>query len=288
MKHFYLLLITMVCGVNLLRAQDCYIIEAYDGAVEYKTISSPQWEPIRKGVTLLSADSIRIHKKGSIRITYRNQDYTIDSPFYASVSDVVDHKRSEQSKRFSHRGFLKEIRSGKKSPFRISVDGISEKRELDSNIQALAKQLIWIAAQVNKGRQSPQIEGITCQKHVLKNGELKFEIANNSQRDYYVNILHINKRTKKVSLCYVIMPDIKANACILIPSGFLINDLGISFPNSQDDEYVLIAMKDPYDSYGLDNELASGAYNIDNPQEIDCDILYMYLNDHKEENKEGK
>lgn len=190
-----------------------------------------------------------------------------------------EQQRIERSKHFTAKGLIREIGSGKTEGFQMRQVGAGDTRTAGSDAKAvdydaMAETLAWIGGQVCSGAKSPKLKGITFKRIEQPNGELDFEFANHTALDYHINVLHVHKRAKMVSLCYVIVPDVKANACPITPSGFCSCGMDIYFPNSEDDVYVLVAIEEPYDSYALDNELPY--YRTDKAQRKDVSIQYTW------------
>lgn len=146
-------------------------------------------------------------------------------------------------------------------------------QDFDS-LNMLVDQLVWIGSQACANKKSPHVKGLTFRQKKQANGEWDFEFVNNTDKNYHINVLHINKRTNALSLCYVITPEIKKNACPMTPKGYCTYALNINFPNSKDDVYVLIALDKPYDSFALDNEL--NLRSITEAKQINTDIKYQW------------
>ena len=282
MKKILLILLCFISGWSAIHAKEEYIIEGYGGSVKYKKENSKEWRSVSNNLILFVGDLICLEKGGYVTIGDRHTSYNFSSPCTSEIKKLVQDKRNEQSKQFTTISFLQEIGANKKktSPFQMKQVGIGgprggvDKTKTDTiDYERLSQTLAKVGALACSKKKSPKIKGIAFNKIITDEG-LCFEYSNSSGYDYYINVLHVNKRTKKISLCYVIMKDVKEQACPITPNGFTSCNREIYFPNTEDDVYVLIALDYPYDSYVLDNELFY--YPIDTVCEDDVYIKYMW------------
>ena len=273
MMNRIILLAIFLVGCVTMYAQSNYQIIAYKGAVEYRT-ASVDWRPVQSNLTLRSIDSIRIHKSASVEINYRNENYLFTLPCTDNMYSLLRQGRTARTSHFSMAGVLKEINSGKKEPVRMLQVGAGEARgTLSEDYDLIADQLVWIGSQAAHGTEISPIEGIVLNQIVHVDNKVEFELINNTDRDYCMNVLHINKRTRTLSLCYVITDDIKKEACLVTPRGYKTCGMDIYFPNTEDDLYVLVALDSPYNSMVLDEELSYRRIS-ENTQNVDSKILY--------------
>ena len=276
MKRYLLFILCIMCwaGIN---AQSYFFVEA-GGDVQYQKTSSPQWHAFSQGSTLVltGTDSICINNGGYVKIDDGNTSYYFTSACKSTPNVMVRHKKTEQAKNFSTNGLNKEINSDTTEPLSMKQVGAGKVRSLDSNpydYDLLSDQLKWVATLVYSGANSLEVDGLTLIKRKLDDGQIDFELKNKTYTDYYINVLHINKRTHRISLCYVIPREVKHSACLMTPSGYCTYNMGIHFPDTQDDVYVLIAFKDPYDSDKLDSKL--GLFDTV-PHISQTDIPFLY------------
>ena len=203
--------------------------------------------------------------------------YSSFRPGKVSVLTMVNDAKNEKSRNIS-KGVNREIKTGKTQlmEYSMRVVGVGTRAVQSSDtIEMYADQLIWIGARAISMAQNPSIKGITYQRILTESGEVEFEMENQTDKDYYMNVLHINKREKKLSLCYVITSQVKPNTCLVTPSGYKSCSLGVSFPNTADDVYVLVVFDKPYDSEALDNELYYRQITP-NAKKIDAGIQYCW------------
>ena len=273
MKNRIISLAIFLGGCITMYAQSNYQIVTHKGVVEYRTTCS-DWRLIQDNLTLGSIDSIRIHKSASVEINYRNENYQFTSPCTDNMYSLLKQGRVVRTSHFSIAGVLKEINSGKTEPIKMLQVGAGETRgNLVEDYDRLADQLEWIGSMVAYGRVTPSAEGIALNQIVHAENKVEFELINNTNRDYCMNVIHVNKQTRTLSLCYVIMDDVKTEACLITPQGYKTCGMDIYFPNSEDDLYVLIALDSPYNSMALDEELSYRRISEEN-KNVDTEILY--------------
>ena len=311
MKRIMILTLCAICGWAALQAQ--YNIDYCSGNVKFKTNGSETWQKAEVDISLQDNDILWLHKGCSVRVEVAEQgNYKV-----YHLSDAEQHTMSQWIAQAKKKNSLL-VMKGLNTKFNTGMTqtmahtmailgGISRGFSLDESepmdtlssydYKTLAEQLAWIGAQACSGAESPVVNGIAfIRKPVGK--ELEFEFYNQTDKNYYMNILHVNKRTGLTSLCYVIIPEEpkkedvsnapdvtsmfdvvetpnnEANSCPITPSGFSTCFMEMYFPNTSDDVYVLVAMDKPYDTYELDNELYN--HPIDKAQNSNIDIKYMW------------
>jgi len=277
MKRFSSLCLLLLIGWGVALAQYEYMIEACGGKVEYKKHESKEWHSLVKNMILTTMDSVRILKGGYLLVEYGNTPYRFTDPCAATIYELVNEKKNERAKHFTTKGLLKEIGTNKEQPLQMKQVGLGSKRGTVGSMldyEALADTLSWIGLQACSGKESHIIQGVVFRKHKISEGELEFEFDNRTSKDYYINILHVNKRTERLSLCYVITSDVKEGACLITPSGFCSYAMDIFFPDTPDDVYILFALDYPYDSNALDTELMF--HSINRVKNMDIDLKYMW------------
>ena len=222
MKRIFCFALCLLGGWSLSMAQSDYKVKACDGNVTYKPIHGTEWRAVTVNQVLTSTDSVRIQSSGSVRIHYGDWVYSMSSPGKTTVYDIVTTQRAERANHFTTKGLLREIGTDETQPFQMAQVGAGGARGTGKDIdyEALADQLTWIGAQACTGNKSPIVKGVTFRRNKLSNGDWEFEFENKSGKELYINILHVNKRDKTLSLCYVITPEIKQNAYPMTPSGF--------------------------------------------------------------------
>ena len=286
MKKVLFVALCLLCSWSTMYAQYEYTVETFGGDVLYKTYALSQWKTLQPKLILSTDDSIWVKKGGFARIEYGNCPYEFTTPCISTVGELVKNKRIERSKHFSTKGLLKEIGSDNTQPFQMKQVGAGKMLQVGSggtrgnlvidliNYEALADTLTQIGALACAGEKSPKVKGLVLVRHKPNKDEVGFDLENHTDKDYHMNVLHINKRTNKISLCYVVSSYVKENACPITPSGFCSCDMDIFFPDTKDDIYVLIALDYPYDSQKLDEELFF--HQINEVKNMDVRIKYTW------------
>lgn len=278
MKRILSILLCLTTGWICAQAQTKYRVGSFKGDVQYKQRgSAPSWKTVELDLILEAPDSISLAEGSMIRIidTERNRIYNSRGAVKEPVYKIVNEAKNSLAARIL-RGMNISLRGDKRDTIAHSMKvlGAGTRGEQAIDYDELAEQLAWIGAQACSGAKSPKLDGITLKRYKLSGGELDFEFENRTEQDYHINVLHVNKRTHSLSLCYVITPEIKANACPITPSGFCSCAMDVYFPDTTDDVYILIALKEPYDSNALDNELMY--HRTDKAKKTKTDILYMW------------
>ena len=283
----------ILCGCFVLQthAKTSYRIYAVKGKVMVKTNDAPKWKRAEMDLPLQAMDSVRIHNGETIRIVSELQHniYTADEPGVFSILDCVDKAKSKNSRHVS-RGVIQEIKTGRKETMAsylnthsMNVSGVGTRETIipvstsnpysNERLEQLANTFAWIGARACSGEESPLIEGVSFIRNKI-DGEWSFEFVNNSDKDYYINVLHINKRTNIVSLCYVITSDDEVTSCPMTPSGYSACVMDVYYPDTPEDVYVLVATENWFDTEAMDNELIY--HPIHKAQESVDNVQYMW------------
>lgn len=284
MKRILFIALCILCGLHMAQAQ--YRIYSVKGNVQYKTAANnAKWTDAEKEVLLADADLLKISKGGIVCVEYipRHQLYRGSDSGVMTVAQLVNIAKLENARRIA-KSLNREISSGNKQPMKLSMDVLGAgTRAFDPlsiqgqsyTIEELAEQLAWIGAQACSGAESPHVEGLKLTRFDLGD-VLDFEFYNNTEKDYHMNVLHVNKLLRSVSLCYVVTPEVEEYSCPVTPSGFCTCAMDMLFPNTDNDVYVLIAIEKPYDSYTLDNELQKHPIDAAKQQNIEIQYTWQY------------
>ena len=279
MKRVFFIILCLIGGWISIQAQAKYRVNSYEGEVQYKQRGqNSSWQAVKLDMVLESLDSLRVGKESEIHVVdiVRNKRYTFDRKANDAIYQLVNDAKNDLALRIL-RSLNISLASGKPDTLKHTMGLLGAgSRGHGSKIDYydMAEQLAWIGAQACSGEKSPKIEGITLKRHKLSGGELDFEFENRTDKDYHINVLHVNKRTHAISLCYVITQEIAANSCPITPSGFCSCAMDVYFPDTQDDVYVLFATVEPYDTEILDNELEY--HHTNTTKKTHSDIQYMW------------
>ncbi|MBO4518922.1 MAG: hypothetical protein J5704_02660 [Paludibacteraceae bacterium] len=282
MKRILSIALCLLCGWFIAQAQ--YRIFSCSGKIQYKTASSTsKWAPAEKNVLLADADLLKLTNGSVVCVEYipRHQLYRWKQTGTLSVEQLVEKAKQENARHIA-KSLNRDISSGNKQPMTLSMDILGagtrafnpfSTEEGSYTMEELAEELAWIGAKACSGAESPKVEGLVLTRFDFGD-VLDFEFSNATDKDYHMNVLHVNKSTKSASLCYVVTPEVEEYSCPVTPSGFCTCAMDLLFPNTEDDIYVLVALENPYDSYALDNELKK--YSIDNAKEHNINIQYIW------------
>ena len=277
MKRF-LFTLSALCLLCPLQAQ--YRLYAYKGAVEFKskTAGVTDWTRVQENMNLSSSDSLRIPKGGSVRIEHvkPHNIYTTFKEGAASVFSIIEKAKSENARHICS-GLNKEMATGRTTTMemrQMTVLGASSRSTgEEDNTERMAESFAWIGALVCSGSRADKEEGLHLQKH-FDGDEWTFEMENATDKDYYLNVIHINKQTNTVSLCYVLTMETGQDSCPLTKSGYSTYIPYLLFPNTEDDVYVLVATEEAYDSFAVNNELSF--LSVDKAQAPSLTIKYTW------------
>ena len=281
MKRILFLLLCAAVGIASLQAQVRYRIYAHTGTVEYKAkAAGAQWQTVQDGMEVAILDTLRLKKGATVRVEHveRHMIYNSLQTGTMSVYALIREAKNDNARRVTTR-VNKELASGNIKPvdqYAMNVLGAGSRGVIQSrdSIEHLADMFAWIGAQACSGAQSPTIEGVTFTKNKVWD-EWDFQYENHTDKDYSMNVLHINKLTGAVSLCYVVTPDVgEVTMCPVVPGGYCQCGTEVFFPNTPNDVYVLVATEMDFDAYVLDNELPY--HPISKAKKTDFDIQYMW------------
>lgn len=277
------ILLLLVCSAGLWCAAEAqYRIYAYEGSVFYKMRSADKtasWSKVQNNLLLETLDSLRICKGGSIRLEYirTHMIYTAAKSGTWSVNALVEDAKNENARHIG-KAVSREIMSGSSAtipmlPMATFGSGSREIMMSSDSLELLADMFAWIGTQACSQASDPKAEGLALIKRQVGD-EWDFGIENATRTDYYINVVHIHQRTQTASLCYVVTPDVASEGCLFLPAGNRVETLGILFPNTEEDSYVLVATERAYDTYALDNELIY--HPIDDAKSARIPVVYQW------------
>lgn len=278
-RLLFLLLCAGLCAA--LHAQ--FRVYSFNGQIKYKSRTADTygpWTSVRNDLSLTTLDSLWIPEGASIRIedVRPHVIYNSSQTGRMYVYDIVRQAKKGNAMRIT-KAMNVEIASGKKTTMNehmMSVIGSGSRACILNNdtIEMLAEMFAWIGAQACTKAKSPTVAGIVFKRYRVGD-DWDFEFQNRTDKDYHINIVHVNKRTNTASLCYVVTDEIAAEKCPLTPSGFSTCALEVFFPNSEQDVYVLVATEFSYDTEALDNELIY--HPVDKARPANLDVKYTWL-----------
>lgn len=253
-----------------------YSIYEWEGDVLYKGEKDNQWKPVVKGVKLIISDSIRISKGSYVWLVDQDRHEKIKSlsDGVLSIGNIVEKAHNADSKNIlaGIHDELKKKNMMNNNPCSMTVKGATLREISGSNsIKMLARNFAWIGKLAVERRLNHPTEGFVLHKREVS-GELSFAIENSTMEKYCVNVLHINKETGIISLCFVISRADSSYINILPNCCYAFSRL--TFPNTENDVYVLVATTEPYNSEALDDELYYHKISAAKAEDEKINILY--------------
>ena len=280
MKRIFLLLYCAVCIGSAVQAQDLYSIYKFSGKVEYKqALSDTPWQPVVKGTELRSIDSIRFADGASVQVMHNRTRklYVSKKACEMNIYHFIKKVMEDDASRIND-GMLTDMHDGSKKKIDVHqmkmLGATTRSIQSGDTLKRMAEMFAWIGAQACSGKQTPKQEGLTFRKKEAF-GEWDFIYENNTGKNYFMNVLHVNKLTGNVSLCYVTTSKGNGTAsCPIVPTGYCQCGLDIYFPASENDVYVMVATELEYDTQEMDIELAR--HPIDKAKNTNIDIKYLW------------
>lgn len=265
-----------------------YDIYEWQGDVMYKNAKDNRWMPAAKGVTLVISDSLRIGAKGSVCLVDKDRHEKIKSLSEGrlTVAQIIDQARKADSKSILAAIYdeLAKKQLENNNPCPMTTKGAAARDINDHHsLKPLAKTFAWIGKQAADSTLPTTHNGLVLRKNNIRD-EWTFTIENNTTEEYCVNVLHVNRTTGIVSLCFVLAQSdssfiiapphcqyaftSKQSTLNTQPSTLL------SFPSTADDIYVLVATTDPYDTEAMNDELYYHTIHSARPEDSTIPVLY--------------
>ena len=256
-----------------------YSIYEWKGEVQYKLDGEKQWLPAAKNIQLTIVDSVRIGKNSYIRIVdqARNNSIRSLSEGVFTINHILTEAAAADSKSIIA-SINHELANKKMSAYRpssMSAQG-AKMRDIISSTDIPAKK-IWansfasIGNQAANGQLKKPTQELILHKKDCEDG-ITFAMENSTEKDYYVNVLHVNRLTGIASLCFIIEESNVDTHSIMLPHGCCYTFSDIVFPNTEDDYYILVATEVQYDTKEVNDELLY--HNIHNASDSKLIILY--------------
>ena len=250
MKKTLFLLTLCLIGMHA-TAQKPYAIYDWTCQASIKEYKGDQWSPIRKDQAVSGLDSIQIAEKGTLRVidTRTNLIYRSTKTGKMRILNLINDAKSQNSRTLSavNQELLKSAKSATGTPT-MQVVGATTRGDDERGVEdSIAATLGWIAKQAYEEGMLPNASDLILRCHVIPEG-VYFEMENQSDRGYYVNVLHINRQTRKMNLCYIIDPAQAPDAPFL----FLPKDQSVQLKelvfdrNQANDIYLLVGTEDAY------------------------------------------
>lgn len=259
MKQLFFVLL-LCTGVICVHAElKYYSIYQWSGDVQYKRDMDGHWRIAETGVNLTISDSIFIGKDGAMMLEdlQFNNRITAHSKGKMDVMKVID-EASDANSESIFASIIKELKrknQEKNRPCDMKIPAVIHRmvEPSESDIQdMIVNSFLWVGKQAVSRYLRNYKNDFILHKSDYDN-DISFAIENKTNNTYCVNVLHINRKTGIVSLCYVLNSSLAKY--INLPPQCTYNFFSLTFPKTKDDIYVLVATEYAYDSESINNEL---------------------------------
>ncbi len=242
-----------LCAVGaIVFAQKPYNVYDWSGDVQIKEYKTSQWLPVQKSQAISGLDSVDVDKKGYLRIldTRSNLIYKSTSTGKMRMFTIINAARKQNSHSLAavNHELMKGAHSSSNTPTMQIAGATTRCSDEDvSHIDSITSTLAWLAKMAYSNQLANHNYELIMKRHDVPEGAF-FEIKNTSKRGYYVNVLHIDKQTQKVNLCYIIeQAEEPETPFLYLPQGQTIRLQNLMF-NIDDtrDIFILVGTEDQY------------------------------------------
>lgn len=245
-----------------------YVISNIHGNVFYKSQDSLLWDTLMRWQSVKSFDSVYIKDTPGwvdVRDILSNQPpYRSQQNGKMTIFNIVDADKKKQLS-FLHailKRFYDNLKSQKIVTPSMNTIGAEEAKGTSTQNDEIADAFMRIARRVliyNEDSNQSLLYMSAIQSTNYDTEYSYFVLNNQDTCDYYVNILHLNKRTKKVNLCYIPNNILDGESSIDLPIIYLpsktkLNIEGIFFKTgTREDVYIMVGTQ----VYFLPNNIQS-------------------------------
>lgn len=229
-----------------------YVVYDWFGQVHIKAYRGQEWFPVQKNQPASIQDSVNIGEDGTLRILDRktNLIYRSTTTGQMRLYAIVSEARKQDSHILAAvcRDVLNGAHRSADAPSMQVVGVTTRQTSDDSSMEdSIVSTFGWLACRVYNGELINNAAELILKSHAVADG-IWFEMQNQSEKGYFVNVLHLNKKTKKVSLCYIIEQAQEPDApYIYLPAGTTMRLEKLIFKtDSEEDKYILVGTEDAY------------------------------------------
>ena len=241
-----------LCAIGaIVFAQKPYNVYDWSGGVQIKEYKTSQWSPVQKNKAISGLDSVDVDKKGYLRIidTRSNLIYKSTSTGKMRILTIINDAKKQNSHTLAavNQELMKGAHSSSNTPTMQIAGATTRGNEDGELIDSISSTLAWLAKMTYRNQLSNHSSEVILKRHDVPEGTF-FEIKNSSDRGYYVNVLHFNKQTQKVNLCYIIEQAEEPDTPFLyLPQGQTMQLQNLMF-NIDDtrDIFILVGTEDQY------------------------------------------
>ena len=241
-----------LCAIGaIVFAQKPYNVYDWSGGVQIKEHKTSQWSPVQKNKAVSGLDSVNVDKKGYLRIidSRSNLIYKSMSTGKMRMLTIINDAKKQNSHTLAavNQELMKGAHSSSNTPT-MQIAGATTRGDEDGElIDSISSTLAWLAKMTYRNQLSNHSSEVILKRHDVPEGTF-FEIKNTSTKGYYVNILHLDKQTQKVNLCYIIEQAEEPDAPFLyLPQGETMQLQNLMFNiDKTKDIFILVATEDQY------------------------------------------
>lgn len=259
MKRVNIFLLLCLVSIVVL-AQKPYTIYDWSGQVRIKEYKGQQWLPVEKGKPVSGVDSVDIAKKGTLRIidNRSNLIYKSLNTGKMRVLAIINEAKNQHSRTLAavNQELLNGAKGASSAPTMQVAGATTRSDDIDKRMDSIVSTFGWIANKAYKNELTNNSSYLILKSHTTKDG-VYFEMQNSSDNGYYVNVLRLNKQTRKINLCYIIeQSQISDAPYIFLPKNKAIQIAEIVFcANPSDDIFILVGTEDPFIPEEMQNAL---------------------------------
>lgn len=231
-------------------AQKPYTIYDWTGKASIKEYKTTQWSPVKKNQAVSGLDSVSIDKNSTLRIidTRSNLIYKSTKTGKIRILTIINDAKNQNSRTLSavNQELLNGAKGSSGAPSMQVVGATSRGSDDEALIDSIASTFGWVAKNAFNGNLVHNSSDLILKCNTLPEG-VYFEMQNNSGKGYYVNVLHLNKQTKTMNLCYIIEQSQEPDApFIFLPQGESVKLNNFIFNRSQSDIFILVGTEGQY------------------------------------------
>lgn len=250
MKKISLILALSILSITVV-AQKPYTIHDWKGNVLIKEYKGQHWFPIQKSQSVSGLDSVDIDQNSVVRVidNRSNLIYKSISTGKMRILTVINDAKKQNSNTLAavNREILNGAKSATKTPTMQMVGASTRGSNDEALIDSIVQTFGWLANMAIQDKLARTSSDLLLKSYNTSDG-IWFEIQNFSKKNYFVNVLHIKKQTKKVNLCYVIEQSEEPEMPFLyLPHGEQLQLKNLVFSlDSSTDVYILVGTEDQY------------------------------------------
>lgn len=231
-------------------AQKPYTVYDWTGKASIKEYKTTQWSPVKKNQAVSGLDSVSIDKNSTLRIidTRSNLIYKSTKTGKMRILTIINDAKNQNSRTLSavNQELLNGAKGSSGAPSMQVVGATTRGSDDEALIDSIASTFGWVAKNAFNGNLIQNSYGLFLKCYNLPEG-VCFEMNNNTNKGYYVNVLHLNKQTKTMNLCYIIEQSQEPDApFIFLPQGESVKLNNLIFNRSQSDIFILVGTEDQY------------------------------------------